>query len=425
MRIVVATLVGLLLATAYPATAEPINSPPVDLKPALAPPKLALAERAAHRIPLARSGQPGRDGVRHVSARDDAIKQRLNSGTIGLAAGQLEGAPLRFATELARVLDDGDKMRVVPMVTRGISDNIYDLLYLRGVDAAIVYGDMLESFSKDPQIAGLKQRINYIMPLFPSEVHVFVRPEIKRLEDLAGKAVNFNTKGTAAAYSGPIIFDRLGIKVDAKFDPHPVALAEMANSDKYAAVVFVSSKPLDAFVKRKWPEGYKFLPMALTRTLEEYYLPAQLDAADYPGLIPAGQKVETIAVPSVLAVFNWPQDHERGKRLARFVDYLFDRFPKLQTEPGYHPKWSELNLAASVPGWQRFAPMQAKLGKLVGVPENADRAPRKTTDKTAEKTADKTVVLGEQLERLLPGDKIGQARLLRELLDRRKPTVSQ
>jgi TRAP-type uncharacterized transport system substrate-binding protein len=416
MRIAV-TIVGLLLATAYPAIAQSINSPPIDLKPSLTPPKLALAGRAAHRVSHASSAQPTRDRIRHVSARHDVFKQRVNSWTIGLAAGQLEGAPLRFATELARVLDDGNNLRVVPIVTRGISDNIYDLLYLRGVDAAIVYGDMLESFSKDPQISGLKQRINYIMPLFPSEVHVFVRPEIKRLEDLAGKPVNFNTKGTAAAYSGPIIFDRLGINVDAKFDPHPVALAEMANSDKYAAVVFVSSKPLDAFVKRKWPEGYKFLPMALTQTLEEYYLPGQLNAADYPGLIPAGEKIETIAVPSVLAVFNWPQEHERGKRLTRFVDYLFDRFPKLQTEPGYHPKWSELNLAASVPGWQRFTPMQAKLAKRVGALEDADQAAPKTAAKTAE--------LKEQLERLLPGDKAGQARLLRELLDRRKSTSSQ
>ena len=43
------------------------------------------------------------------------------------------------------------------------------------------------------------------------------------------------------------------------------------------------------------------------------------------------------------------------------MDYLFERFSKLQTEAGYHPKWKDLNLAATVPGWQRFAPMQAKL----------------------------------------------------------------
>ena len=43
------------------------------------------------------------------------------------------------------------------------------------------------------------------------------------------------------------------------------------------------------------------------------------------------------------------------------MDYLFDRFSKLQTEPGYHPKWKEINLAAVVPGWKRFPAMQAKL----------------------------------------------------------------
>jgi TRAP-type uncharacterized transport system substrate-binding protein len=164
------------------------------------------------------------------------LKLRLNNWTIGLAAGLLEGAPIRFAAELARVLDDGDNMRVLPIVTRGPFDNVFDLLYLRGVDAAIVNGDVLDHFQKERKVAGLERRISYIMPLFPSEVHVFVRPEIGKLEDLAGKPVNFNTQGTAAAYSGPIIFERLGIKVEPRFVPHPVAMGEMATSDKFAAV---------------------------------------------------------------------------------------------------------------------------------------------------------------------------------------------
>jgi TRAP-type uncharacterized transport system substrate-binding protein len=414
MRTFAAAMLSLLLAPICLNTEASATSPPLELKPPLAQAKASLAEQT----PRARRDETAQDARRRsVQARkrpvplgrEDGLKQKLNSWTIGLAAGQLEGAPLRFATELARVLDDGDNLRVLPIVTRGISENIYDLLYLRGVDAAIVYGDVLDNFSKDPQIAGLEQRINYIMPLFPSELHIFVRPEIKRLEDLAGKPVNFNTKGTAAAFSGPIIFDRLGIKVDAQFVPHPVAMAEMVNSDKYAAVVFVSSKPLDAFAKKKWPEGFRFLPVPLTKTLEDYYLPAQLDAADYPGLIPVGEKIQTIAVPSVLAVFNWPQDHERNKRMVRFVDYLFERFPKLQNEPGYHPKWGELNLAATVPGWQRFGPMQAKLLKLVGAPVDTD----------------KSVELSDQLEHILPGDKAGQERLLRELLERRKSMLNQ
>jgi TRAP-type uncharacterized transport system substrate-binding protein len=320
-----------------------------------ASPAPSLAQGARQQVPA---------NAARSSANEARMKDKINGWTVGLAAGQLEGAPLRFSTELARVMDDGDNMRVVSIVTRGVFDNIFDLLYLRGVDAAIVYGDVLEHFRKDPQISNISKRINYVMNLFPSEVHVFVRPEIKSLADLAGKPVNFNTAGTAAAYSGPIIFDRLGIKVDAKFDPHPVALGELAKSDKYAAVVFVSSKPLDPFVKRKWPEGFKFLPIPLNERLEEYYAPADLDAADYPDLIAKGQKIATISVPAVLAVYDWSSDSERHRRMVRFVDYLFARFPKLQQEAGYHPKWKDLNLAATVPGWTRFRPMQSKLDEI-------------------------------------------------------------
>jgi len=390
MRILIMAAAGLFLFLTSPSS--------VSAEPVVAASPKQLAQ--AGRFPASNSNLQRDRPAEPV--RDDLLKSKLNSWTIGLAAGQLEGAPLRFATELARVLDDGDNMRVLPLVTRGIFDNIYDLLYLRGVDVAIVYGDVLDHFRNNAKVSGLEYRINYIMPLFPSEVHIFVRPEINRLEDLVGKRVNFNTKGTAAAYSGPIIFDRLGIKVDAQFEPHPVAMADMAKTDKYAAVVFASSKPLDAFMKSKWPEGFKFLPVPLVPSLEEYYVPAQLDATDYPGLIRGGQKIQTIAIPSVLAVFNWPQNHERGKRVSRFVDYLFERFPKLQNEPGYHPKWRDLNLAASVPGWKRYAPMQDKLSKLVNVRAGADKAAE----------------LSEQLERILPGDKSAQQRLLRELLTR-------
>ena len=58
-------------------------------------------------------------------------------------------------------------------------------------------------------IPDIQKRVTYIVNLFPSELHIFVRPEIASLNDLKGKKVNFNTPGTAAAYSGPLIFERL------------------------------------------------------------------------------------------------------------------------------------------------------------------------------------------------------------------------
>ncbi|HWV82809.1 MAG TPA: TAXI family TRAP transporter solute-binding subunit [Hyphomicrobiaceae bacterium] len=303
-------------------------------------------------------------------------KEAINSWTVGLAAGRTEGAPLQFASELARVVDDGDNMRVLPIVTRGIFDNVFDLLYLRGVDAAIVYGDVLEHFKTNAEIAGIAKRINYLMSLFPSELHIFAGPGINSIEDLKGKTVNFNTVGTAAAYSGPIILKKLGIDVDEQFIPHSEAMASMRKGEnRFAATVWVSSKPLAPFLKGKFPEGYKFLPVQYDEKLE-YYLPAYLESKDYPALIPEGQRIETIAVPAVLAVYDWPRDTDRFHRVSRLVDYIHDRLPRLQNEPGYHPKWKDVNLAAKVPGWTRFQPMQDKLDQIVRAPTQAAARPK-------------------------------------------------
>ena len=88
-------------------------------------------------------------------------------------------------------------------MTTGAAENINSLLYLRGVDAAIINTDALDEYKA--QVPFIERRLVYILNLFPSELHIFVRPEIRSLEDLRGKKVNFNTQGTAAAYSGPLI----------------------------------------------------------------------------------------------------------------------------------------------------------------------------------------------------------------------------
>ena len=70
----------------------------------------------------------------------------MNAWTVGLAAGQLEGAPIRFAAEIARVVDDGPNMLVLPIVTRGPVENMNALLSLRGVDMTIINSDALEEY---------------------------------------------------------------------------------------------------------------------------------------------------------------------------------------------------------------------------------------------------------------------------------------
>jgi TRAP-type uncharacterized transport system substrate-binding protein len=289
---------------------------------------------------------------------------KINAWTVGLAAGQREGAPLEFATDISRVADDGDNLHVLPIVTRGPTENVADLLYLRGVDVAIINSDSLEQFRI--KIPDIQQRITYILSLFPSELHILVRPEVKSLDDLKGRKVNFNTQGTAAAYSGPLIFDKLKLtEVERTFVPHQVAIEQMkSGSNDMAAVVFVTSKPVDAFLKGKWPPGFHLLSVPM----EDYsfYLPATLTAADYPAFIPQGEEIQTIAIPTILAAFNWPKGSNRYARVARLVDNLFGRLELLQG-PGYHPKWKDVVLNAQVPGLARFGAAQEWLDRTTAV----------------------------------------------------------
>src|SRR5918993_5753839 len=122
----------------------------------------------------------------------------INAGTVGLAGGLLEGTFIRYAADIAKVLDDGDKLRVVPLVTYGAVGNVTDLLKLKGVDVAITQADVLDHFRRELKIPDIENRIQYISPLFHSEVHIYAREEFKTLNDLAGKKVAFNTPGSAA-----------------------------------------------------------------------------------------------------------------------------------------------------------------------------------------------------------------------------------
>src|SRR5260370_3008983 len=177
-----------------------------------------------------------------VASADIAAKERINAWTVGLAGGFIEGSPLRLAEEIARVVNEQDKLHVIPIVTQGATENVNSLLYLRGVDAAIINTDALDDYKA--QVPHIERRLVYILSLFPAELHIFVRPEIRSLEDLRGKKVNFNTQGTAAAYSGPLIFSRLGLHGEKMFIHHQVAFEPMKRGD-VSAVGFGTSEPVD------------------------------------------------------------------------------------------------------------------------------------------------------------------------------------
>src|SRR3954463_12899548 len=142
-----------------------------------------------------------------VSIEEADKAARINNWTVGLAGGLLEGTFSKYAADLGKALDDGENMRVLPIISYGAVGNVTDLIYLKGVDFAITYADVLDHFKNVEKIPGIEKRVNYVIPMFLGHVHIYVRPEIKTFQDLVGKKVGFNTVGSAANYTGGIVFD--------------------------------------------------------------------------------------------------------------------------------------------------------------------------------------------------------------------------
>src|SRR5215204_771395 len=106
---------------------------------------------------------------------DAAIKQRKNTWTVGVAGGLIDGTYMRFADELAKVLDDGDNLRILPMVSYGAASNLDDLIYLRGVDLAVTQSDVFEYFRTERKTPNLQNRVNYVLRLPVSELHILAK----------------------------------------------------------------------------------------------------------------------------------------------------------------------------------------------------------------------------------------------------------
>jgi TRAP-type uncharacterized transport system substrate-binding protein len=292
---------------------------------------------------------------------DEALKNRKNAWTVGVAGGLMSGTNMTFADEMAQVLDDGDNLRVLPIVTYGAASNLDDLLYLRGVDVAITQSDVFEYFRTQRKTANLEGRIHYIMRLPISEMHLLAKTDIKSIEDLRGKKVNFGPAGSASSLTGSVVFQRLGIKVEPTNYDNPVAMQKL-KSGEIAALIRVIGKPIDVFAKIPESAGLHFVAIPFSKTFADFYTLGELTSQEYPGLVPAGQTIDTIAVPSVLAVFNWPRNHDRYRRVARFVEALYAKWDKFQ-QPPRHPKWKDVNLAATVPGWTRWSVAEEMLRK--------------------------------------------------------------
>jgi uncharacterized protein len=282
------------------------------------------------------------------------LGERINANTIAIISGNPNATYMSIAYDMSAVLDDGDEIRILPVIGKGGGQNIKDVRFLKGVDLGITQSNLLGYYKRTNEIGTIDDKIVYIAKLFNEEMHLIVREGagINSLGDLAGKKVNFSDIGSGTQLSTRDIFERLGIK-PVEVNMGQADAFEALKKGEIAATILIAGKPAGSTAKLKAQDGFRILPVAFDKPLQADYLPATLSTEDYPGLIAPGQKVETIAVSAVLIAFNWPKGTDRYRRIQKFVDAFFPRLSEFQKAPR-HPKWKEANLAAVMPGWKRF-----------------------------------------------------------------------
>jgi hypothetical protein len=194
-------------------------------------------------------------------------------------------------------------------------------------------------------------------------VHILARRDIKSLEDLRGKKVSFGPAGAGSSLTGTIVFQRLGIQVE-QINIDEASGMQKLKSGEISALIRLVGKPITFFSNIPADANLHLLPIPFSKKFADYYTIGEFTKDQYPNLMPEGQtKVDTIAVPAVLAAFNWSKGSERQKKIERLVERMFTNWSKFQ-KPPFHPKWRDVNLAATVPGWTRLEVSERELQKL-------------------------------------------------------------
>src|SRR6201995_4289534 len=154
-------------------------------------------------------------------------KQALNQNTVTLITGTIGGTYVQFGADLASVLDDGNKLRVLPIVGRGSVQSVADILFLQGVDIGVVRADTLDYLERKGFAKDIKKQFTYVTKLYNEEMQVIAPKSVQNLRDLEGKTISVDLPNGGTFVTALPVFERLGMKPKVGFVWQGIAVGQM------------------------------------------------------------------------------------------------------------------------------------------------------------------------------------------------------
>jgi hypothetical protein len=269
-------------------------------------------------------------------------------------------AATRMAKDFADVLSDkgaAGRAIVGPTSPTGIAKVMRTTL----ADFAIVTFDTLAVGVK--YAPDWPQHVPLVARLAPETIEVIAPKETKSIADLEGKTVSFGDPDGATGITARLLFSRLGVTVNAIYEPLTDAL-DALSAGKRGAVLVMGAKNANALESFGGDGRYHVVAIPWAPALEQVYAPARVAAADRPNLVAAKDSVETVAEPMALIALDAAPGSPRAEALGRTARVFFDSYDAfLSGNRDEH--WRDVNLAAdaSVPDapYQRLAAAQGWL----------------------------------------------------------------
>lgn len=337
------------------------------LRSLFAPPPVArpaTAERGADREPdaAARPARPTRTERRRATVRTRAARSGKRSSVQAAAPRPIVSLAQDLSGPLA---DDIARSSTFPvdlkrLVGRAAIDTLLDP---KGPDLAVTSTVALKRALVEGDTG---KRLRLVAKLYTQELHLIARIDVGAVEELDGKPVAVGEAGSATALAARDVFAALNLKPFEVNAPPEEALKRLRTGE-VAAAILVAGMPSATIANLAKEEQFTLLPVPFAPDLQSDYYPTVIAAEAYPNLLPEGERVDTVAIGTVLVARDKPADKDREQRLTAFVDSFFGGIETLAGTA--HPKWREVNLAALVPGLARYEPAAQWLTARTAMPE--------------------------------------------------------
>jgi uncharacterized protein len=267
--------------------------------------------------------------------------------------GGYPGTPyFNIVHDMVAALTRNSDLRLIAVDAPGGMDSLRDLVFLRGIDLALVPGNVLAYADATPSLVpGLRERLAYITELYGEEIHILAGAGISSMESLNSRKIAVPPEDGNAEFAVRDLLRRLHIDAE-------VVKVEVSDAiGAVAALVLVGGKPLRFVAGLPKDGSLHLLTLPATQALGDGYAPSSFGAEDYPTMIPDGQTINTVSVSAVLLANNAAKPDESYQRIARFIPVFFGSLSEFSALHG-QPKWSDVNLAATLDKWPRFPAAQ-------------------------------------------------------------------